>query len=228
MPELLRKLCEIEDLKWIRILYCYPEEIDDELIDVIRDEEKICKYLDLPIQHCNDSILARMGRHTDKADIERIVKKLRDKVPGICLRTTLITGFPGETEEEFEELYRFVNEMEFDRLGVFPYSAEEGTPAAKMDGQIDDEVKNQRRDEIMELQQAVSYDLSEKKVGKTYLTFIEGRDTNTGVYVGRTYMDAPSVDGYVFVNTDMNLMSGDFINVKITDFNEYDLIGEPV
>ena len=228
LPELLRKLCEIEDLKWIRILYCYPEEIDDELIDVIRDEEKICKYLDLPIQHCNDSILARMGRHTDKADIERIVKKLRDKVPGICLRTTLITGFPGETEEEFEELYRFVNEMEFDRLGVFPYSAEEGTPAAKMDGQIDDEVKNQRRDEIMELQQAVSYDLSEKKVGKTYLTFIEGRDTNTGVYVGRTYMDAPSVDGYVFVNTDMNLMSGDFINVKITDFNEYDLIGEPV
>ena len=228
LPELLRKLCEIEDLKWIRILYCYPEEIDDELIDVIRDEEKICKYLDLPIQHCNDSILARMGRHTDKADIERIVKKLRDKVPGICLRTTLITGFPGETEEDFEELYRFVNEMEFDRLGVFPYSAEEGTPAAKMDGQIDDEVKNQRRDEIMELQQAVSYDLSEKKVGKTYLTFIEGRDTNTGVYVGRTYMDAPGVDGYVFVNTDMNLMSGDFINVKITDFNEYDLIGEPV
>ncbi|MBP5297818.1 MAG: 30S ribosomal protein S12 methylthiotransferase RimO [Lachnospiraceae bacterium] len=228
LSRLLRELCAIDGLEWIRIQYCYPEEIDDELIATIKEEDKVCNYLDLPIQHCNDSILKRMGRRTDKADIERIVAKLRKEIPDICLRTTLITGFPGETEEDFEELYRFVNETEFDRLGVFSYSAEENTPAATMENQIPDEVKDSRRDEIMELQQAVSYDLSEKRVGRVYRTFIEGRDTKEDVYVGRTYMDAPGVDGYVFIKTDQNLMSGDFIDVKITDFNEYDLIGEPV
>lgn len=227
LPDLLRKLCAIEDLKWIRIQYCYPEEIDDELIRVMREEDKICKYLDLPIQHSSDAILKKMGRRTDRADLVRIVNKLRKEIPGICLRTTLITGFPGETEEDYEELYRFVNETEFDRLGVFPYSEEEGTPAAEFEGKVPEDIKVKRRDEIMELQQEISTELSAKRVGQTYLTFIEGRDTNEDVYVGRTYMDAPGVDGYVFIDTDMNLMSGDFINVKITGSSEYDLMGEP-
>lgn len=228
LPELLKKLCEIDELRWIRILYCYPEEIDNELIKVMKEEDKICKYLDIPIQHASDAVLKRMGRRTNQQDIRDVVAKLRSNIPGICIRTTLITGFPGETEEDYEELYRFVNEMEFDRLGVFTYSQEENTPAAIMEDQVPDDVKEFRRDELMELQQVISYEKSQEREGKTYLVTIEGKDTNEDVYVGRTYMDAPGVDGYVFINTDRNLMSGDFLEVKITGFNEYDLIGEPV
>lgn len=226
LAELLHKLCEIEGLYWIRILYCYPEEIDDELIAAIRDEEKIVPYLDLPIQHASDAILKRMGRRTSNEDLRRIIGKLRSEIPNIALRTSLITGFPGETEEDHEELYRFVNEMEFDRLGVFTYSREENTPAAAMPNQIDEEVKEARRDEIMELQQAIAFEKAEDMVGQVLWCMIEGKVADEDVYVGRTYKDAPNVDGYIFVQTTATLMTGDFVKVQVTDSNEYDLIGE--
>ena len=226
LAELLHKLCEIEDLYWIRILYCYPEEIDDELIAAIRDEEKIVPYLDLPIQHASDTILKRMGRRTSNEDLRRIIGKLRAEIPDIALRTSLITGFPGETEEDHEELYRFVNEMEFDRLGVFTYSREENTPAAVMPNQIDEEVKEARRDEIMELQQAIAFEKAEDMVGQVLWCMIEGKVADEDVYIGRTYKDAPNVDGYIFVQTSATLMTGDFVKVQVTDSNEYDLIGE--
>lgn len=226
LAELLHKLCEIEDLYWIRILYCYPEEIDDELIAAIRDEEKIVPYLDLPIQHASDAILKRMGRRTSNEDLRRIIGKLRAEIPEIALRTSLITGFPGETEEDHEELYRFVNEMEFDRLGVFTYSQEENTPAAVLPNQIDEELKAVRRDEIMELQQAIAFEKAEDMVGHVLWCMIEGKVADEDVYVGRTYKDAPNVDGYIFVQTSATLMTGDFVKVQVTDSNEYDLIGE--
>ena len=226
LAELLHKLCKIEDLYWIRILYCYPEEIDDELIAAIRDEEKIVPYLDLPIQHASDTILKRMGRRTSNEDLRRIIGKLRAEIPNIALRTSLITGFPGETEEDHEELYRFVNEMEFDRLGVFTYSREENTPAAVMPNQIDEEVKEARRDEIMELQQAIAFEKAEDMVGQVLWCMIEGKVADEDVYIGRTYKDAPNVDGYIFVQTSATLMTGDFVKVQVTDSNEYDLIGE--
>lgn len=226
LAELLHKLCKIEDLYWIRILYCYPEEIDDELIAAIRDEEKIVPYLDLPIQHASDTILKRMGRRTSNEDLRRIIGKLRSEIPDIALRTSLITGFPGETEEDHEELYRFVNEMEFDRLGVFTYSREENTPAAVMPNQIDEEVKEARRDEIMELQQAIAFEKAEDMVGQVLWCMIEGKVADEDVYIGRTYKDAPNVDGYIFVQTSATLMTGDFVKVQVTDSNEYDLIGE--
>ena len=226
LAELLHKLCEIEGLYWIRILYCYPEEIDDELIAAIRDEEKIVPYLDLPIQHASDAILKRMGRRTSNEDLRRIIGKLRSEIPNIALRTSLITGFPGETEEDHEELYRFVNEMEFDRLGVFTYSREENTPAAAMPNQIDEEVKEARRDEIMELQQAIAFEKAEDMVGQLLWCMIEGKVADEDVYVGRTYRDAPNVDGYIFVQTTATLMTGDYVKVQVTDSNEYDLIGE--
>lgn len=226
LPELLHRLCEIEGIRWIRLLYCYPEEITEELIDTIRDEEKIVHYIDMPIQHASDRILSRMGRKTNQEEIRRKVAMIRGKIPDIALRTTLITGFPGETEADFEELYRFVNEMEFDRLGVFPYSAEEDTPAASMPDQIDEKVKQSRRDEIMELQQAIAFENEENMVGRLLPVMIEGRIAEDNVYVARSYRDAPDVDGYVFVNTDRDLMSGDFVTVRITDSREYDLIGE--
>lgn len=226
LAELLHKLCEIEDLYWIRILYCYPEEIDDELIAAIRDEEKVVPYLDLPIQHASDTILKRMGRRTSNEDLRRIIGKLRAEIPDIALRTSLITGFPGETEEDHEELYRFVNEMEFDRLGVFTYSREENTPAAVMPNQIDEEVKEARRDEIMELQQAIAFEKAEDMVGQVLWCMIEGKVADEDVYIGRTYKDAPNVDGYIFVQTSATLMTGDFVKVQVTDSNEYDLIGE--
>ena len=226
LAELLHKLCEIEDLYWIRILYCYPEEIDDELIAAIRDEEKVVPYLDLPIQHASDTILKRMGRRTSNEDLRRIIGKLRSEIPDIALRTSLITGFPGETEEDHEELYRFVNEMEFDRLGVFTYSREENTPAAAMPNQIDEEVKEARRDEIMELQQAIAFEKAEDMVGQVLWCMIEGKVADEDVYIGRTYKDAPNVDGYIFVQTSATLMTGDFVKVQVTDSNEYDLIGE--
>lgn len=223
---LLKELCKISGLRWIRILYCYPEEIYDELIEVIKEEDKICKYLDLPIQHACDAVLKRMGRRTSKAQLVEIVEKLRREIPGIALRTTLITGFPGETEEQHEELMQFVDEMEFDRLGVFTYSPEEDTPAATMPDQIDENIKEDRQADLMELQQEIAFELAENMIGKEVLVMIEGKVADENAYVGRTYMDAPNVDGLIFVETDEEMMSGDFAKVKVTGALEYDLIGE--
>lgn len=228
LPELLHKLCRIEGLQWIRILYCYPEEITDELISTIKSEEKICHYLDIPIQHASDGVLKRMGRRTSEAQLRQIIGRLREEIPDICLRTTLITGFPGETQEDYEELYRFVNEMEFDRLGVFPYSPEEGTPAALMEEQIPEEVKEARRDELMELQQAVAFEKAEEMAAKRPVldVFIEGKLPEEDVYIARTYKDAPNVDGFLFLHADRELMSGEFVKAVVTASHEYDLIGE--
>lgn len=223
---LLNKLCEIEELEWIRILYCYPEEIYDELIDTIANQSKICKYLDIPIQHGDDTILKRMGRRTTSDDLRKIITKLREKIPGIALRTTLITGFPGETEAQFENLLDFVDEMEFDRLGVFTYSSEEDTPASIMKEQVDEEVKSMRRDAVMELQQMIAFDNSLDKVGQVLKVMIEGKLEDEDVYVGRTYMDAPNVDGFIFVSSPEEIMTGDFVYAKVTGAKEYDLIGE--
>ena len=226
LPELLHRLAEIPGIYWIRILYCYPEEITDELIQTIKSEPKVCDYLDIPIQHCSDRILGRMGRKTSEADLRRIIGTLREEIPDIALRTTLITGFPGETEEDHEKMMAFVNEMEFTRLGVFTYSPEEGTPAAEMPDQVPEETKEQWRDEIMELQQEVSYDLGQEMIGKELTVMIEGKVADEAAYVARTYMDAPGVDGYLFVQTGEALMSGDFVRVRVTGAEEYDLIGE--
>lgn len=226
LPKLLDELSKIDGLKWIRILYCYPEEITDELIDAIKRNPKVCNYLDMPIQHGADDVLRRMGRWTNREQIENIVSKLRKEIPDIALRTTLITGFPGETEEDFEQLKEFVGKMQFDRLGVFTYSREEDTPAAEMDEQIDEEIKALRRDEIMQIQQDIAFDKSNSRVGEIYEVMIEGKLPDEGVYIARTYMDAPDVDGYVFIQSDYNLDSGDFVKVEITRSDEYDLIGE--
>ena len=226
LHRLLRELCKIKGIRWIRILYCYPEEVDEELIQVIKEEKKICHYLDLPIQHANDGILKRMGRRTSKEQLKAVVAKLREEIPDIAIRTTLITGFPGETKEQHEELMEFVDEMEFDRLGVFTYSQEEDTPAAGMPGQVPEETKERRRDEIMGLQQEIAFEAAGGMVGKTLKAIIEGKMPEEGVYVARTYKDAPGVDGYLFVNTSRELLSGDFVEVTITGSNAYDLIGE--
>lgn len=223
---LLKELCKISGLRWIRILYCYPEEITDELIQVIKEEDKICKYLDIPIQHASDAVLKRMGRRTSKQQLIDTVRKLRAEIPDIALRTTLITGFPGETAEQHEELIRFVDEMEFDRLGVFTYSPEEDTPAATMPKQIEEEVKEDRQAELMELQQEIAFDLAERMIGKEVMVMFEGKVADENVYVGRTYKDAPNVDGLIFVETDEELMSGDFAMVRVTGALDYDLIGE--
>ena len=223
---LLKELCKIGGLRWIRILYCYPEEITDELIQVIKEEDKICNYLDIPIQHASDGVLKRMGRRTSKQQLIDTVKKLREEIPDIALRTTLITGFPGETKEQHEELMEFVDEMEFDRLGVFTYSPEEDTPAATMPDQIEESIKEDRQAELMELQQEIAFDLAERMIGKEVIVMFEGKIADENVYVGRTYMDAPNVDGLIFVETNEELMSGDFAKVRITGALEYDLIGE--
>ena len=223
---LLSRLCQIEGLRWIRVLYCYPEEIDDNLIEVMKKEKKICHYLDIPIQHASDEILRRMGRRTTKEQLTRIIGKLRAEIPDISLRTTLITGFPGETKEQHKELLKFVDEMEFDRLGVFTYSPEEDTKAAQMPGQIEEEIKEERQAELMELQQEIVFARGEDRIGEELLVMIEGKVADEEAYVGRTYMDAPNVDGFIFVNTDAELMSGDFARVKVTGALEYDLIGE--
>ena len=228
LPELLRKLCQIDGLSWIRILYCYPEEITDELIQVIKEEEKICHYLDIPIQHSEDRILRNMGRKTNRAELISLVEKLRSEIPDIVLRTTLITGFPGETEDEFEHMLDFVDEMEFDRLGVFPYSPEEGTKAAEMEDQVPDEVKEQRRDAIMELQQEISAGAAADRIGEEMSVLIEGYLYEEDIYVGRTYMDAPKVDGNVFVRSEEEMISGDIVPVRITGANEYDLMGDVI
>lgn len=223
---LLKELCKISGIRWIRILYCYPEEITDELIAVMKEEPKICHYLDLPIQHASDAVLKRMGRRTSKAQLVEIIEKLRREIPDIALRTTLITGFPGETEEQHEELMDFVDEMEFDRLGVFTYSPEEDTAAAMMPEQIEEDVKEERQAELMELQQEIAFELAENMIGSVVLVMIEGKVADENVYVGRTYKDAPNVDGLIFVEASEELMSGDFAYVKVTGALEYDLIGE--
>jgi len=223
---LLKELCKIKGIRWIRLLYCYPEEIDDNLIQVMKEEPKICHYLDLPIQHASDAILKRMGRRTSKQQLIDTITKLRKEIPDIALRTTLITGFPGETQEQHEEVMEFVDEMEFERLGVFTYSPEEDTPAATMPDQIDEEVKEDRQADIMELQQEIVFDQAEDMIGKEVLVMIEGKVADENAYVGRTYRDAPNVDGLIFVNTDEELMTGDFAKVKVTGAAEYDLIGE--
>ncbi len=223
---LLKELCKIKGIRWIRVLYCYPEEIYDGLIQVMKEEKKVCHYLDLPIQHASDRILKRMGRRTSKQELIDIVTKLRKEIPDIILRTTLIAGFPGETQEDHEELMGFINEMEFDRLGVFTYSPEEGTPAAEMPDQVPEEVKEERRDELMELQQEISFDKGNERVGQEVLVMVEGKVSGESAYIARTYGDAPKVDGYIFIQTGEALMTGDFAKVRITGALEYDLIGE--
>ena len=223
---LLKKLCRIKGIRWIRVLYCYPEEIYDELIQVMKEEKKICHYLDLPIQHASDKILKRMGRRTTRAQLTEIIEKLRREIPDIVLRTTLITGFPGETEEDHQELMEFVDQMEFDRLGAFTYSPEEGTPAERMPDQVPEELKEERRDEIMELQQEISLEKGNDRIGQELMVMIEGKVSGESAYIARTYGDAPKVDGYLFVQTGELLMTGDFAKVKVTGALEYDLIGE--
>ncbi len=226
LPALLKELAAIPGIHWIRLLYCYPEEITDELIETVKTEEKVCHYMDIPIQHASNRILKRMGRKTSREEITGRLKKLREEIPDMAVRTTMITGFPGETEEDVEELLDFVDEMEFERLGVFPYSREEDTPAAVMEDQIPEEVKEERRGRVMELQQEISIAHGEDMIGRELEVFIEGKVADEEAYVGRTYMDAPGVDGYIFVNTGLELMSGMFVRVKVTGALEYDLIGE--
>ena len=223
---LMKELCKIKGIRWIRVLYCYPEEIYDELIQVMKEEKKICHYLDLPIQHASDRILKRMGRRTTRAQLTATIETLRKEIPDIVLRTTLITGFPGETEEDHQELMEFVDEMEFDRLGAFTYSPEEGTPAETMEDQIPEEIKEERRDEIMELQQEISLEKGNDRIGQELLVMIEGKVSGESAYIARTYGDAPKVDGYIFVQTGELLMTGDFAKVRVTGALEYDLIGE--
>lgn len=226
LPKLLKKLAAIEGLQFIRLLYCYPEEITPELIQVIKEENKICHYLDMPIQHAADPILKRMGRRTNNEQLRNIITTLRKEIPDICLRTTLITGFPGETAKDFAVLKDFVKEMKFDRLGVFPYSAEEGTPAAKMKKQVPSFIKDRRKNIIMKMQQQIAFDKAEEMIGRKLEVLIEGKLPEEGVFIGRTYKDAPNVDGMIFVNSDRELVTGDVVTVGVTDFHEYDLIGE--
>ena len=226
LPKLLHELAQIPGIYWIRIQYCYPEEITDELIQTIKSEEKVCHYLDIPIQHASYRILRRMGRRTHKAELKERISTLRREIPDIALRTTFICGFPGETQEDHEELMEFVDEMEFERVGVFTYSAEEDTPAYSYPDQIPEKVKEERRADVMELQQEIAFEHCENMVGKVLDVMIEGKVADEPAYVGRTYMDAPNVDGLIFVNADEMLMSGDFVRVKVTGANEYDLIGE--
>ena len=218
---LLKKLCQIKGIRWIRVLYCYPEEIYDELIQVMKEEKKICHYLDLPIQHASDKILRRMGRRTTRAQLTEIIHKLRREIPDIVLRTTLITGFPGETDEDHQELMEFVDEMEFDRLGAFTYSPEEGTPAEKMENQVPEEIKEDRRDELMELQQEISLEKGNDRIGQELMVMIEGKVSGESAYIARTYGDAPKVDGYLFVQTGELMMTGDFAKVRVTGALEY-------
>ena len=226
LPELLHRLAEIPGIFWIRILYCYPEEITEELIQTIKEEPKVCHYLDIPIQHASDRVLKRMGRRTNQEQLRSMICRLREEIPDICLRTTLISGFPGETEEDHGELIDFVDDCEFDRLGVFTYSQEEDTPAALMPDQIEEEVKLERQRELMELQQFIAFEKAEEMIGRVLVVMVEGKIADDDVYVARTYRDAPNVDGYLFINTNANLMTGDLVKVLVTDCNEYDLIGE--
>lgn len=228
LHKLLDQLNEIPGIHWIRILYCYPEEIYEELICAIKRNSKVCHYLDMPIQHINDTILKRMGRRTTKAELTEKIQHLKEEIPDITLRTTLISGFPGETDQMHEELMYFLNEIEFDRLGVFPYSPEEGTPAAEFTDQVEEEQKAEWRDAVMELQEEIIFDKNEEFIGQELWVMVEGRVDGENAYVGRTYRDAPEIDGYIFVNTDKELMTGDFVRVRVTGAYEYDLIGEMI
>lgn len=225
LPELLTKLSDIDGIEWIRLLYCYPEEITDDLIEMMAANPKICHYIDIPIQHSENAILKRMGRRTSREDIVELVGRLRSAMPDIAIRTTLISGFPGETQEQHNGLVDFVDQCEFDRLGVFTYSPEEGTTAASYPDQVDEAVAEKWRDEIMELQQEISYEKNQEFVGTVMKVLIEGYLSDDDVYVGRTYRDAPGVDGIVFVSAPYELMSGTYVDVKITEGNEYDLTG---
>ena len=225
LPELLCKLSEIDGIEWIRVLYAYPEEVTDELIDIMSTNPKICHYIDIPIQSGSDPVLRRMGRRTDQKQIRDVIEKLRSRMDDICIRTTLISGFPGETQEDFEETYRFVNEMEFDRLGVFTYSAEEGTAAYDFEPKVDEDVAKSRRDELYELQQAIAYEAAEQMTGKKLRVIVDGYLPDDDVYVARSYKDAPDIDGLVFVYSDRELVTGDMVTVEIKDAKEYDLEG---
>lgn len=222
---LVRELAKIDGIKWIRLMYCYPEEIYGELIDCFKEEPKLLHYIDMPMQHSEDAILKRMGRRTDRASIETVIGKLREAAPDIAIRTSLIAGFPGETQEDHEALMAFLDEQELDRVGVFTYSREDGTPAATFENQIDEETAEQWRNEIMELQQEISLDKNETFVGMIMQVIIEGYSSDDDVYVGRTYRDAPGVDGLVFVNCDYELMSGQIVDVRINEVGPYDMIG---
>lgn len=226
LPELLNRLCEIKGIEWIRLMYCYPEEITEELLDTMASQPKICHYLDLPIQHCNDMVLKRMGRKTNKQDLLKKIALIREKMPDVTLRTTLISGFPGETEEQHEECLEFVRDIRFDRLGVFPYSSEEGTPAAEYDNQVEDETKRLWADEIMEVSQNIIFEENEKLVGKTMGVMVEGFLPEDEVYVGRTYRDAPDIDGCVFFTAPYEIISGTMLTVLVTEARGYDLVGE--
>ncbi|MBQ6812777.1 MAG: 30S ribosomal protein S12 methylthiotransferase RimO [Agathobacter sp.] len=226
LHKLLDELNKIPGLFWIRIMYCYPEEIYEELIDAMIRNKKVCHYLDMPIQHCNDEILRKMARRTNRKELEERISYLRERIPDITLRTTLICGFPGETEEMHEELMQFINDMEFDRLGAFAYSPEEGTVAAELPDQVDEELKLDWQADVMELQEEVIFDKNETLIGMSTYAFIEGKVADENAYIGRTYRDAPNVDGYIFINTDEELMTGDIVKVKVTGAYEYDLIGE--
>ncbi len=228
LPALLDALCEIEDIEWIRLLYCYPDKVTDELISTMARQEKIANYIDLPLQHCNDNILKAMNRKGDKAQIEKVIEKLRIAMPDIAIRTTFITGFPGEGEEEFEELSVFINEKEFDRLGCFTFSPQENTPADEMENQVEDDVKVRRGEVIMNDQYLIMQEKNDSKIGNEYKVLVEGYDPYTDSYFGRTYMDAPEIDGQIHFTTDEDLNEGDFVTVEVLGVNEYDLIGKMI
>ena len=229
LPDLLDALNQIDGIEWIRLMYCYPEEIDEPLIDAIIRNKKVCHYLDMPIQHINSDILKRMGRRTDREELFEKIALLRERIPDIALRTTLICGFPGETDAQHEELMAFVDEIEFDRLGAFPFSPEEGTPAFSFPDQLSDEIKKERCDAVMALSSEVIEDCNRDMIGRTLDVLIEGRIADEdNIYIGRSYRDAPDVDGYVFVKNDYELLSGTILPVRITESYEYDLMGEPV
>ncbi len=228
LAELLEELCKIEGFKWIRFLYVYPETITDELIEVVKNNEKICNYFDIPIQHISNKVLKRMNRKSDKESIEKVIEKIRKEIPEVILRTTLIVGFPGETQEDFEELYNFVYKTKFDKLGAFMYSKEDGTPAARLKDQIHYMTKKSRHKKIMTIQKKISKENLEKKLGKTYEAIIEGVSFDNKYYIGRTYMDVPEEDGVVFIKKDREIKQGTFIKCKITDIRDYDLIAEEI
>lgn len=226
LPELLNELCKIDSIEWIRLLYCYPDRITDELIETIKKQDKVVNYIDLPLQHADDKILKAMNRRGDQALIRSVIEKLRTEIPDVVIRTTFIVGFPGEGEDEFETLAEFVNEIEFDRLGVFTFSPQEGTPAYDMDDQVEDDVKTRRGEVIMQDQYSIMEEKNNEKIGKTFKTVVEEYDGYTDSYVGRTYMDAPEIDGLVKFTSEKDLDIGDFVDVEIFDVDEYDLIGE--
>lgn len=226
LPELLNELCKIKSIEWIRLLYCYPDRITDELIETMKNQEKIVNYIDLPLQHADDKILKAMNRRGDQALIRSVISKLRSEIPDVVIRTTFIVGFPGEGEEEFETLAEFVNEIEFDRLGVFTFSPQEGTPAYDMDNQVEDDVKTRRGEVIMQDQYSIMEEKNNEKIGKTYKVVVEDYDGYSDSYTGRTYMDAPEIDGLVKFTSHKDLDIGDFVDVEIFDIEDYDLIGE--